>query len=294
MRFEQEKMIVGSLPSLYPLQKFEEEAINALVSLPIDDDTISRAKAIEALTEYGNGQTLYISVEEATRRIKQLSPAHGTNLAEVGTDCISREQAIEALDKRFDSIPMEQTSEILMLRKDLRELPPAQPPMPSNTSNALEALDSVNATQSNALDCISRKAAIEAVEFGITYAKAINKETGEVTVLFEESNAELQEAADRIKQLPPAQPEPRWIQVTERLPEEHEWLGTKLFGTTISDEVYVTFENPKGERFCKELSLQNGKLSASDQSTIDAFYKGSKPIAWMPKELPEPYKGVTE
>lgn len=86
---------------------------------------------------------------------------------------------------------------------------PMQPnitPMPSNTSNALKALNSVNATQSNALDCISRKAAIEAVEFGITYAKAINKETGEVTVLFEESNAELQEAADRIKQLPPAQP----------------------------------------------------------------------------------------
>lgn len=83
---------------------------------------------------------------------------------------------------------------------------PTIPKMPSNTSNALEALDSVNATQSNTLDCISRKAAIEAVEFGITYAKAINKETGEVTMLFEESNAELQEAADRIKQLPPAQP----------------------------------------------------------------------------------------
>ena len=88
--------------------------------------------------------------------------------------------------------------------------------------------------------------------------------------------------------------EPHWIPVTERLPEEHEWIGTKRFGTTISDEVYVTFENPKGERFCKELNFQNGKLSASDQSTIDAFYKGSKPIAWMPKELPEPYKGVTE
>lgn len=41
-------------------------------------------------------------------------------------DCISRAKAIEALDKRFDSIPMEQTSEILMLRKDLRDLPPAQ------------------------------------------------------------------------------------------------------------------------------------------------------------------------
>ena len=42
-------------------------------------------------------------------------------------DCISRKAAIDALDKRFDSIPMEQTTEILQLRKDLRELPSAQP-----------------------------------------------------------------------------------------------------------------------------------------------------------------------
>ena len=41
-------------------------------------------------------------------------------------DLISRQDAIDALDKRFDSIPMEQTTEILQLRKDLRELPPAQ------------------------------------------------------------------------------------------------------------------------------------------------------------------------
>lgn len=87
-----------------------------------------------------------------------------------------------------------------------------------------------------------------------------------------------------------AQPEPHWIPVTERMPEEHEWLGTKRFGTTKSDEVYVTFENPKGERFCKHLSFQNGKLSAFDQSTIDAFFKGSRPVAWKP--MPEPFKGV--
>ena len=43
------------------------------------------------------------------------------------TDYISREAAIDALDKRFDSIPMEQTTEILLLRKDLRDLPPVQP-----------------------------------------------------------------------------------------------------------------------------------------------------------------------
>lgn len=86
-----------------------------------------------------------------------------------------------------------------------------------------------------------------------------------------------------------AESERRWIPVTEALPEEREWLGTKRFGTTKSDEVYVTFENPKGERFCKHLSFQNGKLSRFDQSTIDVFYPEAKPIAWMP--LPEPWKG---
>ena len=95
-------------------------------------------------------------------------------------------------------------------------------------------------------------------------------------------------ALDIVEQLPSAQPQPKWISCSERLPEEHEWMGTKRFGTTISDEVYVTFENPKGERFCKHLNFQNGKLSSFDQSTIDALYKGSKPIAWKP--LPEPYK----
>lgn len=61
---------------------------------------------------------------------------------------------------------------------------------------------------------ILRQAAIDAIEFGITYAKAINKETGEVVELFKASNDELREAVERVKELPPAQPEPkrgRWI-----------------------------------------------------------------------------------
>ena len=87
--------------------------------------------------------------------------------------------------------------------------------------------------------------------------------------------------------LPPAGLQ--WILLTERLPEEHEWIGTKELGTTISDEVYVTFESPTGERFCKHLSFQNGKLSPYTQREIDAWHKGSIPIAWMP--LPKPYEG---
>ena len=91
-----------------------------------------------------------------------------------------------------------------------------------------------------------------------------------------------------VKQLPSVEPEQKWIPCNARMPEEREWLGTKQFGTTKSDEVYVTFENPKGERFCKHLSFQNGKLSRFDQSTIDAFCPEAKPIAWMP--LPKPWR----
>ena len=82
--------------------------------------------------------------------------------------------------------------------------------------------------------------------------------------------------------------EPRWIPVSERLPEEREWIGTKKFGTTISDEVYVTFESLNGECFCEHIRFQNGKLSPSKQIELDAISKGSKPIAWMP--LPKPYR----
>jgi hypothetical protein len=79
----------------------------------------------------------------------------------------------------------------------IEKLPPAPPEYLAEQAGILVTDD----------DTISRKAAIDAVEFGITYAKAINKETGEVIALFEESNAELKEAVNRIKQLPPTQPE---------------------------------------------------------------------------------------
>lgn len=43
------------------------------------------------------------------------------------SDLISRQDAIDALDKRFASIPIEQTTEILQARRDLRGLPSAEP-----------------------------------------------------------------------------------------------------------------------------------------------------------------------
>ena len=56
-------------------------------------------------------------------------------------------------------------------------------------------------------DLIDRQAAIDAVTFGITYAKAIDIATGEAKELFAKENEELRKAAERIKQLPSAQPE---------------------------------------------------------------------------------------
>lgn len=83
--------------------------------------------------------------------------------------------------------------------------------------------------------------------------------------------------------------ESEWTPCSKRMPEEHEWLGTKKYGTTISDEVYVTFEAPDGQRFTKHIFFQNGKLSSADERHMKVWYKGAKPIAWKP--FPEPYTG---
>jgi hypothetical protein len=92
-----------------------------------------------------------------------------------------------------------------------------------------------------------------------------------------------------VKAQPTIEPEPEWIPVGERMPEEHEWLGTEKFGTTISNEVYVTFETPDGQRLAKHISFQNGKLSSVDEQRMKVWFKGAKPIAWKP--LPKPWKG---
>jgi len=56
-------------------------------------------------------------------------------------------------------------------------------------------------------DLIRRQAAIDAVEFGITYAKAIDVNTGESKELFKEGNDALKKAVERLKELPSAEPE---------------------------------------------------------------------------------------
>ena len=69
---------------------------------------------------------------------------------------ISLNAAIEALDKRFDSIPMEQTSEILLLRKDLREMPPIQPDK-DKVSNLLYHIYSIQSPHLDVSGVVAKK-----------------------------------------------------------------------------------------------------------------------------------------
>ena len=156
--------------------------------------------------------------------------------------------------------------------KDIEALPTVQ-----SQSTAGQLNDSAQST-----NLIDRQQAIDAVR--ASYDEILDfKSTGRTVA---------DSVEDIISELPSVQPEPQWILCDERMPEEHEWLGTKKFGTTISDEVYVTFENEKGERFCKHLKFQNGELSRYEKVYMETWFKGSKPIAWMP--LPKPFEGGTE
>lgn len=56
-------------------------------------------------------------------------------------------------------------------------------------------------------DMIDRQEAIDAVAFGITYAKAFDLKNGEAKKLFEKENEALAKAVERIKELSPVQPD---------------------------------------------------------------------------------------
>ena len=84
-----------------------------------DEGKTAFSMAITALELFGISEQLPSVHPELSNNSPELDIKNG--------ELISRQAAIDALDKRFDSVPMEQTTEILMLRKDLRELPSSQP-----------------------------------------------------------------------------------------------------------------------------------------------------------------------
>ena len=119
-------------------------------------------------------------------------------------------------------------------------------------------------------DLISRQAAIDAIS---TWDKFGVDERGRIVRWRDglEPYVKLRDVITAIFNTPFAQPEPHWIPVTERLPEEDTEVFVYLFG----DRPYIAW-------------WYHGKWY-TDNFEVEP---NEEPIAWMP--LPEPYKGVTK
>ena len=86
-----------------------------------------------------------------------------------------------------------------------------------------------------------------------------------------------------------------WIPVSEKLPDEHDSVFAKSYGTdkwssafwrTTSNRVIATIKYNDGTVIVKEAFTHDGEWTVERRNT------NCKVIAWMP--FPEPYKGETK
>ena len=122
-------------------------------------------------------------------------------------------------------------------------------------------------------DMIDRQAAID----------ALNEVSEHYTEKGREWHPHVDFMIDAIKDLPPVQPEQRWIPCSERLPENEYVLiskkPTKISGSKWSVAIAIRTADPR-----------SGKIQWRDSGF--GVIEDDKVLAWMP--LPEPYKGGTE
>ena len=185
----------------------------------------------------------------------------------------------------------------------------------NNDAISAEQTTQTNAPNTlNALDCISRQAAIDALEgeievIGKANAEAVLKYTKMVcdrikalpSAQPEQSIAEWQKdfqeyinmlniprddykgIMEYINDVPSAQPEPRWIPVTEGPPKNNgRYLvtrGINAIGSLWNRVYIINYSDLMG--LCKEKIWWTGNVGKSD------FVKFEDVLAWMP--LPKPY-----
>ena len=213
---------------------------------------------------------------------------------------VDRDKIFELMTQKDGVVSNSSYEEYIL--SHLQELDKGQYASNSEISNKLE-----NSTSSD--DCISRADALrlakneylrgwhDALSKALSEKYSIHCEEGIFSVIQEETIKGLglsmdcalsKDVESYMSTIPSVTPqETRWIPCSERMPKEREWPGTKRFGTTISDEVYVTLETSDGKRFCDHIMFQNGKIDLPKQAELDLIYNGTKAIAWMP--LPKPF-----
>ena len=130
------------------------------------------------------------------------------------------------------------------------------------------------------------------------YQKALNRIVS--TIIEEEADGYWEprtagdfcwESRDILQELVNKEDSFEWIPVSKKLPDEHDSIFAKLYGTdkwdsrlhrTVSNRVLVTVKRDDGTRFVKESHTRDGEW-ADEKKCIDC-----KVIAWMP--MPKPYK----
>lgn len=131
-------------------------------------------------------------------------------------------------------------------------------------------------------DLIDRNDAVEAIEFEKVYMTAYKgSSNGYVSEgnPFKQYNKGLDDAIKAINGLTPVKPEPKWIPVTERLPEDNRQVLVYAQSTHF---VLAKYD---------EMREDDGKYR-KQWVTFDAwkpYYIIENVIAWMP--LPEPWRG---
>ena len=101
--------------------------------------------------------------------------------------------------------------------------------------------------------------------------------------------------AERLEQLPSAQPEQRWIPCSERLPENNDpvnvtWVNhnPEVYYADIKDKPFTATAHYHNGRWYWFSSVTQDYLNEYDVWTPDLVDKDVEITAWMP--LPEPYR----
>ena len=139
-------------------------------------------------------------------------------------------------------------------------------------------------------DLISRQAAIDAIISEPLYESGMKKRYADAVV---------PAIYEKIKLIPPAQPEPQWIPVSERLPEDFSEVNVTWVNHNPEPYYKFTKDKPftatavyyKGEWYwysatCTDYLAEYGRC---DWNKVDDVIEI---VAWMP--LPEAYKPNSE
>ena len=142
--------------------------------------------------------------------------------------------------------------------------------------SAIEELEQEPTAKNNlGIDCISRDSAIKALDYDIKsfdFKSGVSEHMDDIAKLL---NTIYEIQVNNIKAMPPVTPQPRWIPVSERLPEDYETV------IASNGHEYVYPETRYSKEYGWQWAYESGMDYWEDLKGVDA---------WMP--LPQPYREV--